>query len=222
MSIANNTAFTYWTTIGEQKKINSQKVILCRCKCWTEKYVRVGRLLSGNSKSCGCWRNEKLTTHGQTKNSIRKHSHEYWIWNSMIQRTTNPKNSGFKNYGGRGVGVCGSWATFDNFFSDMGIRPSDKHSLERMDNNAGYSKENCRWATRVEQNSNRRNTRFFTANGKTKHLAEWARELGVSHATIINRIKRGWDVEKAVTTPARKMANQSGAQVERQIPRVDG
>lgn len=68
-----------------------------------------------------------LTTHGQTKNSIKQQSHEYWIWNSMVQRTTNPNNAGYKNYGGRGIGVSDSWRTFENFFSDMGVRPSDRH-----------------------------------------------------------------------------------------------
>lgn len=204
MNIQDGTVFTYWTTIGIPENISGRKSVLCRCKCGTEKHVRISKLLEGASKSCGCWRNEMLTTHGQTKNSIRQQSHEYWIWNSMIQRTTNPKNAGYRNYGGRGIGVSNPWLKFDSFFLDMGMRPSSKHSLERKDNNKGYSKENCKWATRIEQNSNKRNTRLFSVNGVTKHLAEWARDIGANHVTILDRIKAGWSVEMAVTTPPRK------------------
>lgn len=209
MSISDGTVFTYWTTIGTPEKIGKHQFVICRCKCGTEKHVRVSKLQDGTSRSCGCWRDEMLTTHGQTKHSIRQQSHEYWIWNSMVQRTTNPNNVGFKNYGGRGIVVSDSWLKFENFFSDMGSRPSNRHSLERKDNNKGYSKDNCKWATRIEQNCNRRNTRFFTANGVTKHLAEWARGIGANHVTILARIKAGWSVELAVTTPPKNQGNKT-------------
>jgi hypothetical protein len=202
-SITPGDRFSRWTVVSESDRPGS-KSYNCVCDCGSERIVRKEKLLNGSSRSCGCLRNEELTTHGLTANAIRKDSSEYWIWNSMIQRCHNPRNVQYPEYGGRGILVCDEWRTFENFYRDMGPRPSKGHSIDRIDNDAGYSPSNCRWATRQEQNLNKRDSRRLTANGVTKCLQEWARDLGCSHATILHRIKAGWTEEEAVTKQARK------------------
>ena len=122
----------------------------------------------------------------------------------MIERCINPNNGSFKNYGGRGITVCERWRSgFANFLADMGEKPPGL-SIDRIDNDKGYCKENCRWATLIEQNNNQRSNVQITVNGKTKTLAEWGRALGVHRATIRCRLKRGWPPTRAVTENPRR------------------
>jgi hypothetical protein len=192
--------FGRWSVLGAAGKVRGNVLVACRCECGTERNVRLKRLESGNSKSCGCWRDDNLTTHGMTKSSVREQSREYWIWNSMKNRCGNPKYKHYKDYGGRGIKVCDRWMEFVNFFADMGEKPEGK-SLERRDNDAGYSPENCYWADRATQNSNKRNNRHIVADGVSNTITEWGRVTGISHATIIARIQRGWPEDLAATTP---------------------
>lgn len=201
MNIGNGTVFGYWVSTAETRTIKGRTSMLCRCKCGTEKYVRKSKLLDGSSKSCGCYRRELNTTHGQTGKAVREKSHEYWIWNAMVQRCTNANDAGYKNYGGRGITVCERWGKFENFFADMGARPSDQHSIDRDDNEKGYSPENCAWVDRNTQARNKRNNRFIVCGDDRKTLAEWAHICGVNHSTIIARIKSGWDICRAVKAP---------------------
>jgi hypothetical protein len=92
---------------------------------------------------------------------------------------------------------------FTNYYSDMGPRPSPKHSIDRIDNNGNYCPENCRWATQTEQNRNQRNNRLLTFNGKTQCVTAWAEETGINRDTIDKRLKLGWTVEDVFTTPVR-------------------
>ena len=197
--------FGRWTVIEPAVKVKSKWCSVCRCDCGTERTVPHFRLVHGTSKSCGCLQAEALTTHGFTAGAIKKHSHEYWIWNMVVQRCTNQNVPNWNDYGGRGITVCDRWLKFENFLDDMGFRPSTKHSLERRDNDAGYSPENCYWATRMEQGKNKRNNRWIEILGKRQHLAEWAREYNISHTLIIARLKRGWSELDAITTPPRPM-----------------
>jgi hypothetical protein len=120
----------------------------------------------------------------------------------------NPKNKNSqlqKDYVARGILVCPEWGiSFETFLKDMGEPPSPKHSLDRIDNNKGYSKENCRWATRKQQNTNRRMTKWVTHKGETLCYQQWAERLGGNSVLITKRIKRGWDVVKAITTPKKQ------------------
>lgn len=195
--------FSRWTVI-EIGAIRSFENIKCRCECGAERFTRSERLLSGRSGSCGCLRNDNLTTHGLTKTSIRESSHEYWVWNAMVQRCMNPNDRGYINYGGRGITLHPDWLKFDAFYRDMGKRPGKGYSLERKDNDKGYGPDNCMWQTRKEQNRNKRNNRLFTLNGETRCLAEWSEITGIGHSTIIQRLKSGWTEEKALTKPARR------------------
>lgn len=129
---------------------------------------------------------------------------EYRIWDAMIQRCTNPKATHFQHYGGRGIVICERWRIFKNFYEDMGAKPDPKMEIDRIDNNRPYSPENCRWATRSEQMSNRRNNHLITHNGRTQTLTQWSKETGLRYNTIIRRIESGWTVEQALTRPQQK------------------
>jgi hypothetical protein len=125
------------------------------------------------------------------------------IWRAMHNRCYNENQKSYVNYGGRGIVVDPRWhgkAGYEAFVADMGL-PQDEDMIERTNNNGPYGPANCKWATRLEQSRNKRNTRLITANGKTKHLAEWARELGCSPSAILARLKAGMSEEEAVTKP---------------------
>lgn len=125
----------------------------CACECWQEIEVWAWNLKNGHIQSCGCLHRELMTAHGHARK--RAHTREYTTWKSMWQRCANPKHTAFKYYGGRGIRVCKRWEVFENFLEDMGERPAGK-TLDRKDNNAGYTPKNCRWATHKEQIHNRR------------------------------------------------------------------
>jgi hypothetical protein len=129
-------------------------------------------------------------------------------WYSMIDRCYNEDSPHFTNYGARGIKVCDRWKdSLENFYNDMGDPPSPEYSLDRIDNDGNYCKENCRWATRKEQMNNRRNTKFITYNGETKPLSTWARDLNISYITLCGRLRK-WDVERAFTTPVEHKYNK--------------
>lgn len=145
------------------------------------------------------------TRHGHAKRG--RISSEYHIWMSMHCRCSNPSDRAYANYGGRGIYVAAAWDSFEQFFADMGARPSQAHSLDRIDNDGPYSPSNCRWATRQEQRANQRPRKdaiWLEHDGERKTLDEWARLAGVRYSTMHARITRyGWDAARAVTTPSR-------------------
>lgn len=124
------------------------------------------------------------------------------IWANMKQRCNNPNNTHYKWYGGRGIQVCERWNQFLNFVADMGPRPTSAHTIDRIDNEKNYSPENCRWATRKQQGANRRGLHILEYNGERLMVTQWADRIGIVYVGILNRLKRGWSVERAVTTPS--------------------
>ena len=131
----------------------------------------------------------------------------YSIWNNMIRRCTDPNSASYRDYGAHGITVCDRWLkSFDNFYADMGEPPDSGYTLDRINNNAGYSPENCRWASYKQQARNRSANHFVTWNGQTKTVAEWGEDpsliaLGISASHLRHRLNKGWTVKSAMTTP---------------------
>jgi len=133
----------------------------------------------------------------------RSYRPEYRIWMAMRQRCSAPRNQNFHAYGGR-VQVCPEWAgSFDQFYQDMGSRPSPRHSLDRINNEGDYKPGNVRWATPQQQSRNTSRTRFITAFGQTKPLTQWAEQLGITPQSLVYRIDQ-WGIEAAVSRPESK------------------
>ena len=171
---------------------------LCRCECGNEVIVRSDSLTSGRTLSCGCLHRDHVTTHGDTGTQL------YNAWLSMRARCNNPDNQNYENYGGRGITICDDWnddyLLFKEWSLEHGYDPD--LSIDRIDNNFGYSPDNCRWVTMKEQCNNRRSNVYYSLNGETHTLAEWCDILGLPYKTIIARINdRGWSFEQAISTP---------------------
>lgn len=127
----------------------------------------------------------------------------YRSWMAMVGRCHNPESSAYKNYGARGVKVCEKWRKFEGFIEDMGERPPGK-TLERINNDGDYCKENCKWADIKTQSRNKRSNVWVTLDGKTQIIADWAKELGIPANTISYRIKSGWTAEEALRGKSKK------------------
>jgi hypothetical protein len=124
-----------------------------------------------------------------------------WVWSDMKGRCLNPNHRQYKDYGGRGITVCDRWMTMANFLEDMSPRPQGM-MLDRIDNNGPYSPDNCRWATRTEQNSNRRNCIYVNDAGERVTLKEYCRRHGLKYRPIVKRIQdRNWPVDLALSVP---------------------
>lgn len=173
---------------------------LCKCDCGQIRVVEGRSLTRGRSSSCGCLNNENTvkrnTTHGYTHNPTRI----YKIWIGMVQRCTNKKEPHYKDYGGRGIKVCDKWLnSFENFLADVGERPSLKHSLDRFpDNDGNYEPNNIRWATKKEQQENRRDSIRLTVHGQTALISQWSVISGTNPQTIKTRYFRGYSHEECV------------------------
>jgi hypothetical protein len=116
----------------------------------------------------------------------------------MMKRCLNPKNKSWPDYGGRGIKVCDEWHAFENFLNDMGSRPVGS-TIDRIDNNGPYQKDNCKWSTRIEQNRNTRQNHMLSDGAKTQTLQEWADSIGINHSSLIGRLKRGWPLHRALS-----------------------
>jgi len=154
----------------------------CQCVCGNNTIVRGNKL--GRVKSCGCNQHhgELHKTHGMYKSKIYKR------WNTMISRCNKP------HYKKRAITVCERWKVFENFYEDMGDVP-DNLTLDRIDNNKGYYKENCRWTTAKVQMNNTSNNRYVTYKNMTKTLIQWCEELDVDYGRTVKRISRGLPLE---------------------------
>lgn len=144
--------------------------------------------------------------HGHTKDG--KISRIYRVWGSMVGRCLSPSNTGYKNYGGRGIKVCERWLDFKNFFADMGEAPTPKHSIDRIDNDGDYEPSNCKWSTKKEQGNNKRTNRLIEYRGRTQTAQQWSDELGIKLNTLTSRLDSGMDSEEAFAKPVQGYANK--------------
>jgi hypothetical protein len=191
-------AFNGNTAISFSKKTKHNKAVwLFKCHCG-KYFEAIGSIIkNGHQLSCGCLQHKTQfkKTHGKTNTP------EFAVWHAMRHRC---KNKRFKRYGGRGISVCERWNSFANFLDDIGERPSPNHSIERIDNNLGYFKENCRWATPEDQANNRITNKIYEINGTKNTLAQWCRFYNIRYGTVCMRIhKYGWGIRDALTRPIR-------------------
>lgn len=183
-----------WTLLSWFYK-NGKKTWKCICECGAIRNVDSYSLHIGDSKSCGCLRKEKARKHGMYLTK------EFKAWAVMRQRCENKNANNYKNYGGRGIKVCPRWREFKNFWADMGPTHKEGLLLERINNNGNYERNNCRWASRAEQNRNHRRNINVVLHGEKMCLTDAAIKKGVKPNTYITRWKRGWSVERILSTP---------------------
>lgn len=198
--------FNSWTVLSLDTESNkSARCWICRCDCGKVKSVFENNLKKGISKSCRCKSNiemsQRFTTHGSTKTRL------YSVWFGMKRRCNDPKIPNYKSYGGRGITVCDEWLDFAKF-KEWAIStgydenaPFGQCTIERIDVNGNYEPDNCTWKNMKEQGNNRRTNKLLTYNGKTQSISEWTDEMGYARHIIKNRLRRGWSVERAITTP---------------------
>lgn len=198
----------------------------CVCDCGNKCVKSSHSMTGGHTRSCGCIRMYRIglpnppgtKSHGHKSRSGA--SREYTARSNMISRCCNPGNKDYVNYGGRGITVCVRWLeSFENFLADMGLCPSPKHTIERIDNNKGYCPENCKWATREEQARNRRNLRIITAGGLSLSILGWSERNGWDIQIIRNRLGHGWSDEDAVLKP---LSKKSATMLKKRMAKQNG
>lgn len=174
----------------------------CLCDCGNTTVSSGFTLRNGEAKSCGCLTTDQLNerrgvTHRMTGQPT------YMAWAHMRQRCTNSKTRRWARYGGRGIAICERWNSFDNFYADMGPKPSDNHSLDRINNDGDYEPGNCRWATKSEQNRNHSANHMVTYKGRRVPLvtAIEMSSTGINRNTVEGRLGRGWSIEAALDHP---------------------
>jgi hypothetical protein len=205
-----NQVFGMLTALGAVGRDNRGKYIWqCRCECGKLTEKTSNGLVQGMVRSCGCASIEMSRLgrikHGQAIGG--KRTPEFQVWHGMLARCQNPKGSGYKNYGGRGIKVCERWKTFENFKEDMGSKPPGM-SIDRIDVNGDYCKENCLWSNWQDQMNNRRNNVTYTAFGVTGTLPHLCRHFQKPFRRVAGRIWMGWDIEKALMLPSKKQPKQ--------------
>ncbi|MCK5787946.1 MAG: hypothetical protein KAH32_03035 [Chlamydiia bacterium] len=200
---------------AENRSPSGSIVYGCLCFCGVYKYIDGVNLRRGCTKSCGCLQEEYKhicdkkgrLLHGHTKSKVLTGSYKSWL--AMRRRCTDPKSKDYKYYSEKGVTVCTSWLkSYQAFYKDMGDRP-DGLTLDRVDNDKGYSKSNCRWATRLQQVNNSSIIRLLSFKGESKSVTEWSRALGIPRARISTRLNQlNWSVERSLTTTKNGKSNE--------------
>lgn len=173
------------------------------CACGGSKTTLIRSVIKGLTGSCGCLHREML----QKRNHVHGYAPRgerlpiYGVWRAMLLRCRDKNYKQFKDYGGRGITVSGEWTSFQCFFDDMGATYKAGLQIDRIDNDKGYCRENCKWSTRIEQARNKRSNHLLTMNGETHPISVWAQRVGGNTDIIYVRLARGWSVERALTTP---------------------
>ena len=183
--------------IGQSRTV--KRFALFQCSCGNKFEAILLQVKNGNTKSCGCLRDEKIKqqgfrniTHGQ------RHHPLYKMWQGMLRRCNNPKDDAYCNYGAREIKVCDRWYNIHNFINDMYPTYKKGLDIDRIDNSGNYEPSNCRWVTRKENMNNMRRNRVIEYKGESKSISEWSDYLKIPYKTLIARLNR-WDIEKSFT-----------------------
>ncbi|MEC9061497.1 MAG: hypothetical protein VYC55_07810 [Pseudomonadota bacterium] len=192
---------------GYRKSGTKKSMCECECECGERLNVEKYNLSSGNTKRCQLCaskiRGDKKSTHKASmayKDRNPEMHNCYTRWQSMKRRCYKEYDSHYPRYGGRGIKVCDRWLnSFESFLDDMGLPPTKKHQIDRIDNDGNYESSNCRWVSQAKNSRNKSNNRIISAFGRSQTLVEWAEETGIKRETIAMRIRRGWSEEKALS-----------------------
>jgi hypothetical protein len=188
VSIKIGDVFGKLTVIDVKINPNGGVKCTCHCECGNIRMFDRSALIRGNNKSCGCL----SKSHGLTGSRI------YLAWGNMKRRCNDPTNKSYANYGGRGISYDKRWERFENFYEDMKDTYADNLTLDRIDVDANYSKENCRWADKKTQANNMTTNHLISFNGETLTIAEMARKYNLDYELFRHRLKMGWTVERAM------------------------
>lgn len=194
--------------IKRSESLNGKTRWLCKCDCGNECIVHGTSLKSGNTLSCGCYKAENAKKLYSTVRQNDKHL--YAVWNGIKQRCTNPNNSSYHNYGGRGIKICDEWANNYKSFYDWAIHAGYEKGkeIDRIDNDGNYEPDNCRFVYKETQANNKRNVLLYKIRGTTKSLSQWCREYKQDYFLVRQRVyKLGWAIEDALITPKGKRRN---------------
>ncbi len=188
-----------WLVLKQVGVADNRRMWECICNCGTIKSLSTSLVYI--VRSCGCLQKEAVIA-TVLKRGIKPYPVERQIWRGIRERCINPQNSHYFDYGGRGIKMCDHWLrSFDNFIKDMGPRPSNKHTVERIKNDSHYEPGNCKWATMKQQANNRRSNRLFEYNGDTKTMQEIIDSTGINKSTFKRRVYMGWSLDEIINTP---------------------
>jgi hypothetical protein len=193
-----NKKFGKLTVIGISKirRSGNHVYFTCKCECGNNSNVRGTLLNRGKTIQCQDCANKSLHANNKTHGMFGTSTYHVWI--GMKERCCNPQNCNYHNYGLRGITVCKKWkASFQEFLKDMGVKPYGL-SLERINNNKGYSPANCKWATTKEQSYNRRTNVYIEHNGDKMILIDWARRLNTGATSIKQMLRRGKSFQEVI------------------------
>lgn len=196
------------TVIEKECKVKDKpQRFLCQCSCGNQKIIMGRHLISSHTVSCGCFKKE--TTRNRVFKHGDSHTPTHSIWVNMRDRCNNKHNKSYPYYGDRGISVCERWNDYSLFIEDMGYRP-DGLELDRIDNNKGYYKENCRWSNRHQQMRNQRRSVIIEYQGESIQMNDLADRFGINKHTFKSRIcYMGWSVEDAISKPIRSKSCQT-------------
>lgn len=194
IEIKNGDRFARLTVIKKSEKKDKSRISIyeCKCDCGNIVFARRTNLLDGRIKSCGCFTKDRMTKHKKSNTRL------YHIRSGMIGRCENPNNKDYKNYGSRGISVCKEWRESFEAFYNWAINNgyADNLTIDRINNNGNYEPSNCRWTDCKTQSRNTRTNCYYTYNGETKTIAEWAEIKGIRRDTLSRRIQNGITGEK--------------------------
>lgn len=203
MYIAAGESFNFLTAMENVER--SKQFSMFECSCGEKKSIWASSVKNGASKSCGHILGKHKITHGKSGTRV------YGIWRGVLSRCNNEKDPNYHRYGAKGIYIDERWETFENFYSDMGDPPGKCHQIDRINNDLGYAPGNCRWVTSTQNNNNKSNNLHAIAFGETKTVSEWTRDPRCAikcKQTLRDRLKAGWDDERAITEPPARRGPQ--------------